>query len=180
MTPATCPYCNATLSPQEEAEGRCGNCGQRPPAPVTTGPATDTAGDAVPQFYDDLGPGEDIRKQRHGCATAWLVLMIVANAFAALRYLIAGGQIQRQLPGFPVWAVPVLTVGCLLNIVFAVALLSWKKWGFYGFVALSALAFAVNLAAGVGALAVTGLIGVAILFAVLQIGGKRSTWRQLE
>ena len=95
-------------------------------------------------------------------------------------YLTTGSEIKRQLPSFPDWAIPVLIACGLLNIVFAVALLGWKKWGFYGFGVMSILIFVVNIAAGLGAQSVPGLIGIVVLYAVLQIGGERNTWKQLE
>jgi hypothetical protein len=119
-------------------------------------------------------------KSRHGCATVWLVIVILANTGAAVIYLAQGSAIKRQLPDFPDWAFPALIACGVLNVVFAVALMAWKKWAFYAFAVTTVLIVVINLAAGFGARSVVGLLGVVILYAVLQIGGERSTWKQLE
>jgi hypothetical protein len=120
-------------------------------------------------------------KQRHGCLTAWLVLMIVANAAAALLYLLAGAAIRQKVPNIPDWALPTLIVVGVVNVVCAVALFRWKKWGFYGFLATSVIAFAINLVLGLGIIrAVFGFVGVAILYGVLQIGKENKGWPQLD
>ena len=57
----------------------------------------------------------------------------------------------------------------------------WKKWGFYGFCGSAAAALVVNLSIGVGpAQSFMGLIGVGLLYAVLQIGGENKGWTQLD
>jgi hypothetical protein len=180
MDPVICPNCKATLPPQEVEYGWCENCGKKLPAWITSHtpgshqrPAYDREDDAVE--YSSRRP-----KSRHGCATAWLIFMIIANAAVMLLYLVSGNQIKQNLPNSPDWVLPVLIGLGALNVVFAVFLLAWKKWAFYGFAANSILILFVNLAAGLGAQSVSGLVGIAILYGVLQIGGERSTWNQLE
>jgi hypothetical protein len=120
-------------------------------------------------------------KQRHGCLTAWLVLMIVINAATALIYLFGSGMISESLPSSPGWLFPVLAVASIFNVICAVVLFKWKKWGFYGFVVTSVVAFVINLMIGINpAQAFLGLVGLAILYGVLQIGGERKGWAQLE
>jgi small-conductance mechanosensitive channel len=120
-------------------------------------------------------------KQRHGCLTAWLILMIIVNALTAVVNLAAAGFIRERSPGMPAWAMPVLAVGAALNVVFAIALFLWKKWGFYGVVVMTVIAFVVNVASGINiALAVFGLVGVGVLYGVLQIGRENKGWPQLE
>ncbi len=120
-------------------------------------------------------------KQRHGCLTAWLVLMIIANSLVALMYLFASRAIMQKWPNAPVWAWPLLTVLSLGNVVCSVALFQWKKWGFFGFVGTSILTLVVNLTIGVKiAQALLGVLGAAILYGVLQIGKEKKGWTQLE
>lgn len=122
-----------------------------------------------------------MQKQRHGCLTAWLVLVIIANALVALLYVAGGGVVAASLPSARGWLVPVLAVLALANVAFAIALFLWRRWGFYGFVASSLVGLVVNLAAGINpAQAVFGLVGVAILYGVLQIGSANKGWPQLE
>ncbi len=88
---------------------------------------------------------------------------------------------QTNTPGFPGWFVWPFSLLALLNVVFAIALFNWKKWGFIGFCVTSILALAMNLYAGVGyRQSEIGLLGVATLYAVLQIGEERKGWSQLE
>ncbi len=120
-------------------------------------------------------------KQRHGCLTAWLVLMILANAAVAYIYLFASAAIKQSLPSAPAWAFLALAIGGVVNIICAIALFQWKKWGFYGFLVTAAVVFGVNLMIGINIVqALFGLVGIAILYAVLQIGGDKKGWTQLE
>ena len=107
--------------------------------------------------------------------------MIVANSLTAVVNLASEEAIRKTLPDMPSWALPVLASCAALNVVFAIALFAWKKWGFYGFVGTSIVALIVNLRSGVGIIpALFGLLGVVILYAVLHIGGARKAWPQLE
>ena len=120
-------------------------------------------------------------KERHGCLTSWLALMIAANAIIAAIYLLGSAAVRPTVPGAPNWVIPVLAACSVLNIIFAVALLLWKRWGFFGVLGTTALTFAVNLRIGQSILqALFGLVGVAILFGVLQIGRENKGWTQLE
>ena len=121
------------------------------------------------------------QKQRHGCLTAWLVLMIIANSAAALMYLFGSSAIKRALPGIPSWALITLAVFAIFNLVCAIALFKWKKWGFWGFLVSSVVALVVNISVGLGAgQSLAGLVGIALLYGVLHIGKENKGWPQLE
>ena len=123
-------------------------------------------------------------KKRHGCLTAYLIVMIIANSAIVLIYLfflLISGTIQQSLPDIPVWAIPVLCVFGIFNLICVIALFKWKKWGFWGFCASAVIIFIINLAIGLGiGQSVLGLLGVAILFGVLQIGKENKGWPQLD
>jgi len=120
-------------------------------------------------------------KQRHGCLTAYLVFMIIANSASALIYLVGSEGIRRNLPNMPEWAFPVLIVGGIFNLSCAIALFRWKKWGFWGFVASAVTVSFVNLYIGLApSSALGGLVGVAFLYGVLRIGKEREGWSQLD
>jgi hypothetical protein len=120
-------------------------------------------------------------KVRHGCLTAWLILMIIANAVTALIYLFASEMITDSFPDAPGWAFPVLAIFGIFNVVCSVALWQWKKWGFWGFLASAIVALFVNLSIGLGiGQSLMGLIGIALLYGVLQIGKEKKGWTQLE
>lgn len=122
-----------------------------------------------------------MQKQRHGCLTAWLVLVIVVNALVGLVYLFGSSAVASTLPSSRGWTIPVLAILAAANVACAVALFLWKRWGFYGVVAISVVAFAINLALGINVVqAAFGLVGVAVLYGVLQIGDANKGWPQLE
>jgi hypothetical protein len=116
-------------------------------------------------------------KQRHGCLTAWLVLMLIGNA-GLVGFLLAIAAIKQRIPTG--WAFPVSAVIGVMNVVFVVAIFRWKKWGFVGLVLTSILAFVLNLMFGFGiGRSLLGLMGPAILYGVLQLGKERKGWTQL-
>lgn len=120
-------------------------------------------------------------KKRHGCLLAYLIFLLVANSAAILMYLFFGGFIRDNQPGLPIWALPVLIVFGIVNLICAIALFKWKKWGFWGYCISAAIVFIINIAIGLGVgQSVMGLVGVAILFGVLQIGRENKGWPQLD
>ena len=121
------------------------------------------------------------QKRRHGCLTAWLILALIANSTTVLIYTLGSATFRPAYPNAPGWAASALILGGILNIVFAIALFRWKRWGFWGYVATIALTIAVNLVLGLNVVqAMPGLVGVAILYGVLQIGKEDKGWPQLE
>ena len=122
-------------------------------------------------------------KQRHGCVTAWLIFMIIANSLTAFLYLFAGDRIAQGLPGGISNTMLILfAVLGIANIVFSVMLLNWKKIGFWGFILSSIVALILNLSVGLGiAQSIFGLVGIAILYGVLQIKKDDVTaWENLD
>jgi len=119
-------------------------------------------------------------KKRHGCLTAWLVSGLFINSSALLAYA-EKGFVMEALPDMPGWAVPMLTLLALFNLVCTVGLFKLKKWGFYGGCVSCGLIFVVNLSSGIPmAVAVSGPVGIILLYGVLQIGGDKSGWTQLD
>jgi hypothetical protein len=119
------------------------------------------------------------KKQRHGCLTAWLALMLLANSATALMYALAGGQISKAAE-MPQWILTVFIFVAALNVVFTLALFQWKKWGFWGFLLTTLVGMVLNIIGGVITGAISGVLGVLLLYGVLQIGGEKKGWTQLE
>ena len=143
-------------------------------------------------------------KNRHGCLTAWLVLIIIVNSVGVLgylMYLVGRDMIYQMLQSqmyqsqilqiqmllnIPIWVFLVSIVFSIFNVVCAIALFLWKKWGFWGFCASSVAALVVNLSVGVGISQVISstlfsLVLVLVLFGVLHIGKKENKgWPQLK
>ena len=122
-------------------------------------------------------------KQRHGCVTAWLILMIVANSISALTYLFMGDTISRNLGGsIPRPIMFLMAILGIANLIFAIMLLQWKKWAFWAFIGTSLAAFVLNMTLGLGiGPSLLGLVGIALLYGILQIKANGKTaWENLE
>jgi len=117
-----------------------------------------------------------VQKQRHGCLTAYLILMVIAHiAVLYIFFFYALGSVisdDREILVF--------LIGMFFNFVCIIALFSWKKWGFWGLVASSVVSFFLNLSMGKGGFSILGLVGLLILYGVLHIGGKKNGWAQLD
>jgi hypothetical protein len=115
-------------------------------------------------------------KSRHWFLTTWLILMILGNISGALTYILMP-QAYSYLPG---WIIPVNIAVSLINLGSIIALFLWKKWGFWLLCGTCISVFVLNLSIGVGiGPSILGLIGVPILFGVLQIGKEKKGWTQL-
>jgi hypothetical protein len=121
------------------------------------------------------------QKQRHGCLGAWLVLMIIGSTFSALAALVGTDNFREAYPNAPAWAVTIIFIMSLFNLVCAIALFRWKKWGFWGLCFSAFVAFMIDLSLGFGLMSIlSGIFGVAILYGVLHIGRENKGWPQLE
>ncbi len=122
-------------------------------------------------------------KQRHGCVTAWLVFMIIVNSISGLANIFYNDIIARQIGNSSAGMfIVLLGVLGLLNVLFAVFILKWKKMGFWGFAGTSVVACVINVAVGlpVGQ-SLFGLIGMGILYAILQFSANNKTaWENLD
>jgi hypothetical protein len=132
---------------------------------------------------EDLGENTNVPKQRHGCVTAWLILMIIANSLAALSYLFTGDFIAENLPGgisnTMLILLALLGIG---NVIFSILLFKWKKIGFWGFLITGIAALIINLSIGISiGQSAFGIVGIAVLYGVLQIKKDDVTaWNNLE
>lgn len=100
-------------------------------------------------------------RDRGGCLTALLILMMVVNPLTGLVYLAAGDAVKRTLPSAPDWAIPMLTIACFAQFAFALAMFRYKRWGLYGSLGLTAMTLVVNLYIGINP--VQAIMGAAAL-----------------
>ena len=109
--------------------------------------------------------------ERHGCVTAWLILMIIANSMTALFSILGSSMVANNLPGdVSQGMIIVLGLVSIAMVYFAFMILRGKKFGFWGVVAGSLVALAINLSIGMNlGQSLIGLIGIVLLYAVLQI-----------
>lgn len=136
------------------------------------------------QILDDLDQSITPR-ERHGCVTSWLIFMIIVNSLVALTYLFLWDSLQENIPdemGIPDVNSTLLGVLGILNLIFAILLLNWKKIGFWGYAVTSIAALGINISAGLGiGQSLSGLLGIVILYGILQISkNNRSAWDGLE
>ena len=124
------------------------------------------------------------RRRRHGCLTALLILAIGVNSVGALIALLAAGRwLNSGDPWQDETASAPLIVVCLhaCAVVCAIAILKWKKWGFWGLCVGYVCMAALNVSLGWGLEhAFGGLVGLALLILLLNIGGEDNAWAQLE
>ena len=131
----------------------------------------------------EMEHASEIEKSRHGCVTAWLILMIIANSLTSLIYFLIPENMAKLLPGeIPKFFLILLGFIGLSNVAFSIALFRWKLWGFYGFIVSSLAAFVINVYIGLGTgQAIFGLAGIATLYGILQIKKDNiSAWNYME
>jgi hypothetical protein len=126
-------------------------------------------------------PSATSQAGRHGCLTTYLVFVIIANSALALVYLFGAEGLQRNGPKTPDWAFWALAICGIINVISAVALLRWKRWGFWLFAVSAIAGVGINFSIGVGPQGIFGaVLGLALLYAVLHIGGERKAWPRLH
>jgi len=109
------------------------------------------------------------KKKRGVLLTAWLVLMIIVNAFASVTYFFLTSLVVQAFPQIRLWVVYSLGALTTLNIVFAVLMLNWKKFGFYATIGTSVIAFVLNLFTGMAIIMnFLGFLSPLILYMILK------------
>ena len=118
----------------------------------------------------------ETEKKRGVWLTIWLVIMLIANFFIALTYLVLNKTIASFYPNVALWILYIYGLVALANFVFVILLFMWKKWPFFAFCGTTIIAFIMNLAIGLGIFAaISGLIGPVILYFSMK-----SRWNLFE
>jgi hypothetical protein len=121
------------------------------------------------------------QKKRHGCLTAYLVLIIAGSSLSMFFIPLAATDPDPSIR-LPVWLIALEVCFALFNIVCAWALLGWKKWGFWGLCVSNVAGFVVLLI--MGELLIVAVINVivstGVLYWMLHIGDENKGWPQLE
>ena len=119
-------------------------------------------------------------KERHGCVNAWLWIAIISNLGLGIYYatMMFSAYTNTMSLGFGL-----LSILTTLNVLGAILLMRWNKYGFYFFVVSSVLATLVNI--GVLSLKpvvlLSGLFAILIWWGILQIKKDGvSAWSLLE
>lgn len=109
-------------------------------------------------------------KKRGILLTIWLLLILTDNTITALLW--SGGFFNSLFPTIPSWAVYVLVIATILNVIFAAFLFMWKKWAFFAFCGVAGITFMIKLVIGRGIVeAILGLLFPIILYLIM-----RSKW----
>jgi hypothetical protein len=129
---------------------------------------------------DDKPIAASLQSQRHGCLTTYLVFVIIINSGMALMYLFGAEWLRRNGAKTPDWAFWTLAIAGGINVISAVALLRWRRWGFWLFVLSAIIGVGVNVSIGLPQGIFGAVFGIAILYGVLQIGKERKAWPRLQ
>lgn len=132
------------------------------------------AGGTVSNDVQEDHPSEIAPRDRGGCLSAFLIAMVGINGAVAVMYMLAGMGVVAAFQRIAWWALWVLAATASINLVAALALWRWQRWGLYVFIACTVVVFGLNTVIGVSLLMrVIGLIGPIILGLLM-----RSRWRQ--
>jgi hypothetical protein len=194
------------LTTEEARSGKCPICHQpvAGPKPEPEPPASGTrSASSTPSGDRGYSQPETVKK-RHGCVTVWLLLIILLNTLSSVTNFSLPfvrdkllPKLLEQLPQLPpdvdeqilkseealarvpTWIFMVSGTLALVAILSAMALLAWKKVGFYGICVVAVTSMGLNMVGGQFGGICFGLMGIIILYAILQLGTP-SAWSQLE
>ena len=137
-------------------------------------------------------------KERHGCLTAFLAFLILMSSIGAADACINIYRLHHQVYGdsnviTPAWYSVIIILSSVANLLCVIALITWKKWGFWGYIIsnliLAIISFFVhtnNLPGFMGGLVLMGVnmlggvIMVGLLYMALQMGNKEKGWKKLS
>ncbi|MFA7707548.1 MAG: hypothetical protein WCX73_01230 [Candidatus Pacearchaeota archaeon] len=106
-----------------------------------------------------------LEKKRGVWLTIWLIIMLIANFFTALIYLIFTKAMASVYPNVANWVWYVYGLLALVNFIFVIFLFMWKKWPFFAFCGVSIIVFIMNLAIGLDIFsALFGFFGIIVLY----------------
>lgn len=109
-------------------------------------------------------------KQRGKLLAFWLWLMVVANSLTALFYLFGTSALYTTYPSVPHAIYPLYALIGLINVGCAIALLQWKKWGFYAFCGSAVVAGVLNIIIfkmGIFGV-ISGFVGPIVLYFIMK------------
>jgi hypothetical protein len=135
--------------------------------PVQTSPAGAT--------YLDAAQAETL-KQRGGCLTAWIFILMIVNTGTA--FLLLGMQDRLDLSDGDIIIQFLLLTAIIVG---GILLLKWRKTGFYLILAAFLISTVINLAAGNGIYSFSGAMGILILWGLLNKKADGvSAWQQMK
>lgn len=119
-------------------------------------------------------------KQRHGCVNAWLWLVIAVNLVACGYYAI---QMFSMEYNTLVWGFGLTSILALGNVLGAILLMRWNKYGFYLFIACTIINAIINIGIldlGISS-GIQGIIAILIWWGILHIKKDGiSAWKLMD
>lgn len=107
----------------------------------------------------------EVVKKRGFWLTAFLILMFIANPFTAFTYFSNPEMIIQAYPKMTTGILYFMGAISIVNLVLAIGVWMWKKWGVFGFYGVVVIAFCINIYVGIGIVgSLSGLIGAVIIF----------------
>lgn len=121
---------------------------------------------------------EPTKNKRGGCLTVFLIAVLVISPL----YIIIGlfppsAGTMQYLPKWSSWAIYGMALLGVVNLVSAIAMWKWKKWGVIGFAVAILGFFTLNILRG-GVSLPGALLGIVIGFAIL-IRLVRPVWQKM-
>ena len=133
-------------------------------------------------LVSEVPPSLPKAKTRHGCLSLYLAGLLIVNPIEIIRRARLIPHLGAPSTNMTSWTLALLITLLVLNIVFAVALLEWKRWGAFGLVANALAFFVLNVIRGGSPIfaGVVALIVLLVLYVALNVGKDRRAWPQLE
>lgn len=111
---------------------------------------------------------------------AWLWVIIAFDGLGAIAFLFTNEIVIKGTPHVPGPLAALYVLDDILSIIFAIAVLRWKKWGAWGILLLAASLM-------VGAYAYAGFVPtlwgighIVVLCILLNVGGRNRVWPRLS
>ena len=174
----TCPQCGEETSIYvvedggSGAEVKCEHCKQvfvfsegmeyEPVAYVESIPywAVIPKADEGKIFSQEIDTNTSELKQRHGCLTTWLILLVIVNVGVAI--------VLMLLDNIDTTSKATYAMNAIIIVISVILLWNWKRIGFWIFVGVAVLGLIGSLLTGDYKTAFQCIIPVAILWSVLQ------------
>ncbi|MBD3253301.1 hypothetical protein GF386_06210 [Candidatus Pacearchaeota archaeon] len=105
-----------------------------------------------------------------------LILIIIASSFTAISFIIFNSTLTQMFPHVPSLIFFIYGLLAIGNIVAAIALIKFKKWGFWLFLGISVIKIILDLLGRVRILlALSGLILLLIIYLLI-----RPFWKEMK
>ena len=129
---------------------------------------------------------EDQERERGGCLTAFLSVTIFLDALGIITSFFSNQLLKlaahsgAKLPTYPSWYTPVNVAVAILSVIFLVAILKWKKWGTFGYLAMALVGIIITLVInGIGTSSIVGILG-ALIWPGILIALVKPIWNHME